>query len=603
MSYYNPVLRFGENELVEKCANAGVDGFLVVDLPTKEAQQFRRVCTDFGLSFIPLITPSNSDECIRDLAHIADSFIYVVSRSGVTGTRKSLDPNLPHLLSRVQKYTSFPLAVGFGVCTHEHFKDVGAMASGVVIGSQFINIMRNAGASGAAQAVREYAAEVSGRSTDDVRRERPLSITNSSSSNNITNMETHELLLPTRFGQFGGMYVPEALYESMGELERAYVECKNDVTFWEEIRCLHSYMGRPTPLHFADRLTEKCGGAKIFLKREDMAHTGSHKINNVVGQALIARRLGKTRIVSETSTGQNGITVATVCAKLGGLECIVYMGSEDMRRQAFAVFQIRLLGGTVVPVTSGSGSLKDAVNEAMRDCVSNVGNTHYLVASTIGCHPFPTMVRDFQRVIGTETKKQTKLLTGRLPDAVVACVGGGSNAIGMFHPFIGNESVRLIGAEAAGKGIDTSRHAATLTAGTQGVLHGAKTILLQDTKGQMMETHSVAAGLSYPGVGPEHAWLKETSRGEYYGVTDAQALAGFRDLVELEGIIPALESAHAVYQATQVASTMTREQCVVVCISGRGDKDIKTVAEVMPEIGPQIGWDIRFEGGPASVLH
>ncbi|KAJ2738504.1 anthranilate synthase / indole-3-glycerol phosphate synthase, partial [Coemansia sp. Cherry 401B] len=407
-------------------------------------------------------------------------------------------------------------------------------------------------------------------------------------------------LLPDRFGEFGGQYIPEALYDCVAELERAYVKCKDDPEFWAEFRSFYAYMGRPSPLHAAERLTAQCGGARIFLKREDLCHTGSHKLNNAIGQALVAKRLGKTRIIAETGAGQHGVGTATICAKLG-LQCIIYMGEEDMRRQALNVFRIRMLGAEVIPATTGSRTLKDAVNEAMRDLVANLQTSYYLASSSIGPHPFPTMVRDFQRVIGKEVKKDMRMLTGRLPDAVVACVGGGSNSIGMFHPFINDADVRLVGAEAAGDGVDTPKHSATISAGTLGVFHGAKTYLLQDRKGQIMETHSVSAGLDYPGVGPEHAWLRATGRAEYHAVTDAQALQGFRSLAQLEGIIPALESSHAVYQAMQLAAQLTSDQQIVICVSGRGDKDVNTVAEVLPTLGPQIGWDLRFEEDPTKI--
>ncbi|KAJ2486672.1 hypothetical protein EV174_000984 [Coemansia sp. RSA 2320] len=597
MGYYNPIMQYGERELVESCAQAGVDGYIVVDLPPEEAVSFRALCAEFGQSYIPLITPSTSKARIKRLANIADSFIYVVSRSGVTGASKTLDTHLSELLGRIQKHTDLPLAVGFGVSTHEHFADVGAMADGVVIGSQFITVMRNAEPGSAAAAARAYAEEVCGRSSNKITRAKPLP---KHGSRVAEETSVHRLLLPDRFGEFGGQYIPEALYDCVSELEEAYVQCKNDPAFWDEFRSFYPYMGRPSPLHFADRLTAKVGGAKIYLKREDLCHTGSHKLNNVVGQALLAKRLRKSRIIAETGAGQHGVATAAICAKLG-LECIIYMGSEDMRRQALNVFRIRMLGGTVIPATTGSCTLKDAVNEAMRDWVTNVQSTHYLVGSAIGCHPFPTMVRDFQCVIGNETKEQMTALTGRLPDAVVACVGGGSNSIGMFHPFIEEKGVRLIGAEAAGEGVDTAKHSATISAGSLGVFHGAKTYLLQDKKGQIMETHSVSAGLDYPGVGPEHAWLRSTGRGEYYGVTDVQALEGFRSLAQLEGIIPALESSHAVYQAMQVAATMSSDEQLVICISGRGDKDVHTVTEVLPTIGPLIGWDLRFEEDPTKI--
>ncbi|KAJ2060436.1 hypothetical protein GGI17_003723 [Coemansia sp. S146] len=566
MGYYNPIMQYGERNVVERCAQAGIDGYIVVDLPPEEAVSFRALCAEFGQSYVPLITPSTSEARIRRLVKIADSFVYVVSRSGVTGARKTLDTHLPDLLGRIQNHTDLPLAVGFGVSTHEHFTDVGAMADGVVIGSQFITVMRNAEPGKAAAAARAYAEEVCGRTINKTTRAKPLPKHASGAAEESTKQHS---VLPDRFGDFGGQYIPEALYDCVSELEQAYIQCKNDPAFWEEFRSFYPYMGRPSPLHFADRLTAKSG----------------------------AKRLGKSRIIAETGAGQHGVGTATICAKLG-LECIIYMGSEDMRRQALNVFRIRMLGGTVIPATTGSCTLKDAVNEAMRDWVTNVQNTHYLVGSAIGCHPFPTMVRDFQCVIGKETKEQMQVLTGRLPDAVVACVGGGSNSIGMFHPFIENKEVRLIGAEAAGDGVDTPKHSATITAGTLGVFHGAKTFLLQDKKGQIMETHSVSAGLDYPGVGPEHAWLKATGRGEYYGVTDVQALEGFRSLTQLEGIIPALESSHAVYKAMQIAATMRPDENLVICISGRGDKDVNTVAEVLPTIGPQIGWNLRFESDP-----
>ncbi|KAJ2795454.1 hypothetical protein H4R21_005106, partial [Coemansia helicoidea] len=599
MGYYNPIMQYGEKQVVDRCAEAGIDGYIVVDLPPEEAVSFRGLCAAAGLSYIPLITPSTSEARIQRLVQIADSFVYVVSRSGVTGARKSMDTLLPTLLGRVQKYTDLPLAVGFGVNTHEHFKDVGAMADGVVIGSQFITVMHDAPRGGAAAAVRAYAEEVSGRTSGDMAREKPLVKFGTAGA---AQSQAPQSLLPDRFGEFGGQYIPEALYDCVAELEQAYFACKNDPAFWDEFRSFYPYMGRPSPLHFADRLTARCGGAQIYLKREDLCHTGSHKLNNAIGQALVAKRLGKTRIIAETGAGQHGVGTATICAKLG-LKCIIYMGSEDMRRQALNVFRIRMLGGEVIPAVTGSCTLKDAVNEAMRDWVTNVSTTHYLVGSAIGCHPFPTMVRDFQRVIGCETKEQLHALTGRLPDAVVACVGGGSNSIGMFHPFIEERSVRLVGAEAAGDGIDTDKHSATISAGTLGVFHGAKTYLLQDKKGQIMETHSVSAGLDYPGVGPEHAWLRATGRGEYYAVTDAQALEGFRTLAELEGIIPALESSHAVYQAMQTAAAMSPDQQIVICVSGRGDKDVNTVAETLPKLGPQIGWDLRFEADPTKTQH
>lgn len=352
-------------------------------------------------------------------------------------------------------------------------------------------------------------------------------------------------------------------------------------------------MGRPGQLHLADRLTAHAGGANIWLKREDLNHTGSHKINNALGQALLARRLGKSEIIAETGAGQHGVATATVCAKLN-MKCTIYMGAEDVRRQALNVFRIKLLGAQVVAVEAGSRTLRDAVNEAMRAWVEKLDTTHYIIGSAIGPHPFPTIVRDFQSVIGRETKAQMQAKRNKLPDAVVACVGGGSNAVGMFHPFSTDPSVRLVGVEAGGDGLDTARHSATLSGGTKGVLHGVSTYVLQDSHGQILETHSVSAGLDYPGVGPELSSWKDADRAEFVVATDAQAFEGFRLCSQLEGIIPALETAHAIHGAIELAKTMRKDQDIVICLSGRGDKDVQSVAEELPTIGPKIGWDLRF---------
>jgi tryptophan synthase beta chain len=381
-----------------------------------------------------------------------------------------------------------------------------------------------------------------------------------------------------RFGEYGGRYVPETLMSAIEELDAAYQAAREDESFAMELgRLLRSYVGRPTPLYYAESLTRELGGAKIYLKREDLAHTGAHKINNAVGQALLARRMGKRRIIAETGAGQHGVATATICAKLG-LDCVVYMGEEDIRRQALNVFRMKLLGAEVRSVTTGSRTLKDAINEAMRDWVTNVVTTYYLIGSVVGPHPYPAMVRDFQSVIGAEAREQMLAAEGRLPDAAVACVGGGSNAMGLFHPFAGDAGVRLIGAEAAGRGIATGAHAASLVGGRPGVLHGARTYLLQDAAGQVLETHSISAGLDYPGVGPEHSFFRDTGRAEYVAVTDAEALDGFRLLCRTEGIIPALESAHAVAHVAKLAPAMRPDQVIVVCLSGRGDKDMDTVA-------------------------
>ncbi|MCX2726736.1 tryptophan synthase subunit beta [Thermomicrobium sp. 4228-Ro] len=384
-----------------------------------------------------------------------------------------------------------------------------------------------------------------------------------------------------RFGEFGGIYAPVTLLPAIEELIEAYEDARRDPAFQAEFeRLLRDFVGRPTPLYYAASLTEKVGGARIFLKREDLAHTGAHKINNAVGQGLLAKRMGKPRVIAETGAGQHGVATATVCAMLG-LECVVYMGELDVQRQSLNVFRMKLLGAEVRPVRSGSRTLKDAMNEAIRDWVTNVRTTYYLVGSVAGMHPYPMMVRDFQSVIGRETRQQVLEMTGRLPDAVVACVGGGSNAIGIFSAFLDDEQVELHGAEAAGEGLETGRHAASLTAGRVGVLHGSRSFVLQDEDGQIIEAHSIAAGLDYPGVGPEHAYLKTAGRAHYHPITDAEALEAFQLLCRTEGIIPALESAHAVALAVRLARERPRDQIIVVNLSGRGDKDIQTVASAL----------------------
>ncbi len=380
------------------------------------------------------------------------------------------------------------------------------------------------------------------------------------------------------FGPYGGRFVAETLMEPLDELTAAYERLKNDATFQAEYdEDLAHYVGRPSPLYFAERWTDILGGAKIYLKREDLNHTGAHKINNTIGQALLAKHLGKTRIIAETGAGQHGVASATVAARLG-LECVVYMGAEDVKRQALNVYRMKLLGAEVVPVESGSKTLKDALNEAMRDWVTNVDNTFYIIGTVAGPHPYPMLVRDFQAVIGREAKHQVLEAEGRLPDALVACVGGGSNAIGLFYPFIEDEAVAMYGVEGGGDGVDTPRHAAPLCAGRPGVLHGNRTYLVEDDNGQIIETHSVSAGLDYPGVGPEHAWLKDSGRASYVAATDSEALQAFHDLTRFEGIMPALESSHALAYATKLAPQMDKDKIIVVNLSGRGDKDIHTVA-------------------------
>ena len=569
------------------------------------------------------------------LCKIADSFIYVVSRMGVTGATGKLSSGLPELLDRVHRYSNnVPAAVGFGVSTHEHFVEVGKFAEGVVIGSQIVTTLANAPAGQGAQKVEEYCTEIRGRKVgkhtvtngvvkaeEDERpksdgqhlenghgnSEMPVHVDevikpgqNGSGPGLATQLEALNMnggeiaAIPSRFGEFGGQYVPESLMDCLAELEEGFNTAKNDPTFWEEYKSYYAYMGRPGQLHQAERLTEHAGGATIWLKREDLNHTGSHKINNALGQILLARRLGKTEIIAETGAGQHGVATATVCAKFG-MKCTIYMGAEDVRRQALNVFRIKLLGAKVVAVEAGAMTLRDAVNESLRAWVVDLSTTHYIIGSAIGPHPFPTIVRTFQSVIGNETKDQMQRLKGKLPDAVVACVGGGSNAVGMFYPFAQDPSVRMLGVEAGGDGLDTERHSATLTGGSKGVLHGVRTYVLQNKHGQISETHSVSAGLDYPGVGPELSSWKDSGRAEFTAATDAQAFEGFRLLSQLEGIIPALETAHAIWGAVGLAKEMGKGKDIVVSLSGRGDKDVQSVADELPTIGPKIGWDLRCE--------
>ncbi|KAF8847048.1 tryptophan synthase-like protein [Acephala macrosclerotiorum] len=622
MGYYNPILSYGEERLLNDCREAGVNGFIIVDLPPEEAVSFRKFCTKGGLSYVPLIAPATSESRMKLLCKLADSFIYVVSRMGVTGATGTLNTGLPDLLRRVKEYSGEkPAAVGFGVSTRDHFLSVAQIADGVVIGSQIIIELSKAPAGQGAKAVEEYCATVGGRrnapnggltrkvgivETMDAAHEpngkvQVDGVIKESSGPGLadqiealnTDGPVDPAHLPQRFGEFGGQYVPESLMDCLSELEEGFNKIKDDPAFWEEYRTYYPWMGRPGQLHLAERLTEHAGGANIWLKREDLNHTGSHKINNALGQILLARKLGKTEIIAETGAGQHGVATATVCAKFG-MKCTIYMGAEDVRRQALNVFRIKLLGADVIAVEAGSRTLRDAVNEAMRAWVVKLDTTHYIIGSAIGPHPFPTIVRTFQSVIGNETKAQMMEKRGKLPDAVVACVGGGSNAVGMFYPFSKDPSVKLLGVEAGGDGIDTNRHSATLSGGSKGVLHGVRTYVLQDKHGQITDTHSVSAGLDYPGVGPELASWKDSERAKFIAATDAEAFIGFRLISQLEGIIPALESAHAVYGAMELAKTMDKDKDIVICLSGRGDKDVQSVADELPILGPKIGWDLRF---------
>lgn len=597
MGYYNPLLAYGEDKAIQDAAEAGANGFIMVDLPPEEAISFREKCRKYRLSYVPLIAPSTTLHRIKFLASIADTFIYVVSKMGTTGSSEKIAMNnaLPDILARIRSYTSIPLAVGFGVATRDHFNVVSdAGADGVVIGSRLVSVIKDAPKEGISRHVEAYCREISqiGQPTR-IRSALAAQLPSQELRDGIpaSNVTSDPVVLPARFGSYGGQYVPEALVDCLAELEDAHKAAITDPEFWKEFRSHFNYMNRPSQFYLAENLTKDAGGANIWLKREDLNHTGSHKINNAIGQILLARRIGKTRIIAETGAGQHGVATATVCAKFG-LECVIYMGAEDVRRQALNVFRIEMLGGKVIPVHSGSCTLKDAVNEAMRDWVTNLSTTHYLVGSAIGPHPFPTIVRDFQKVIGEEIKDQMQKARGKLPDVVVACVGGGSNAIGTFYDFIKDKNVRLVGVEAGGEGIDGDRHSATLSMGQPGVLHGVRTYILQSKEGQIIETHSISAGLDYPGVGPEHAWLKDSGRAEYVVATDEEALRGFRMLTQREGIIPALESSHAIWEAVRLAKSLPKDQDLVVCLSGRGDKDVEQISELLPKWADILDWHV-----------
>ncbi|KAJ4483075.1 bifunctional tryptophan synthase TRP1 [Lentinula edodes] len=600
MGYYNPILAYGEDKAIQDASEAEANGFIMVDLPPEEALTFREKCAKVQLSYVPLIAPSTTLHRIKFLASIADTFIYIVSKMGTTGSSDKIAMNiaLPDIISRVREYATVPVAVGFGVANRGHFDYVAnAGADGVVIGSRIVTVIKDAPPGQGNQKVTEYLSQISHKGEPATSRSPPPPRLSTPTLNvnkdgpPIANTTADPTVLPARFGQFGGQYVPEAIVDCLAELEEAHKSAMADPEFWKEFRGLYGYMNRPSELYLAENLTKDAGGANIWLKREDLNHTGSHKINNAIGQILLAKRIGKTRIIAETGAGQHGVATATVCARFG-LECIIYMGSEDVRRQALNVFRIEMLGGKVIPVHSGSCTLKDAVNEAFRDWVTNLATTHYLVGSAIGPHPFPTIVRDFQKVISQEIKEQLHAKRGKLPEAVVACVGGGSNAIGTFYNFIEDKTVRLIGVEAGGEGLDGDRHSATLSKGQPGVLHGVRTYIMQSPAGQIIETHSISAGLDYPGVGPEHSWLKDSGRAEYIVATDEEALRGFRILTQREGIIPALESSHAIWGAMQLAKTLPKDADIVVCLSGRGDKDVEQISQLLPKWADKLDWHI-----------
>eukprot|EP00551_Chaetoceros_affinis_P006149 CAMPEP_0203672558 /NCGR_PEP_ID=MMETSP0090-20130426/8582_1 /ASSEMBLY_ACC=CAM_ASM_001088 /TAXON_ID=426623 /ORGANISM="Chaetoceros affinis, Strain CCMP159" /LENGTH=696 /DNA_ID=CAMNT_0050537891 /DNA_START=265 /DNA_END=2355 /DNA_ORIENTATION=+ len=582
MGYYNPFYQFGIEKLCKEASAAGADGFIIVDLPPEETAELSPACAKYGLSNVPLIAPTSSDDRIALLAGQASTFLYCVSVAGVTGARDALPDDLEEFVARIRAKTDLPIAVGFGISNPSMVQGVANISDGVVVGSAILRAMESVGKDATteekAAAVKDI---ISNLCTGLKQSENPTNQATALGTipQTKTSDERHAV---THFGKFGGQFIPETLSEAFREIEEEYNKIKNDPAFLAELEeYRRDFVGGPTPLHLADRLTEMCGGAKIWLKREDLAHTGAHKINNAIGQALLAKRIGKPRIIAETGAGQHGVATSTICAKLG-LDCTVYMGAVDCERQKLNVFRMNTLGAKVVPVQDGQRTLKDAINEAMRDWVTNVRDTHYLIGSAVGPHPFPQIVRDFQSVMGIEMKKQMLEKAGKLPDVVVACVGGGSNAIGAFHPFVEDEGVELHGVEAAGHGIDTDQgHCATLTKGTPGVLQGALTYVIQESSGQTLNTHSISAGLDYPGVGPEHAYLKDIGRAKYNAVTDEQALEGFKMMCEYEGIIPALETSHAIYYAIQLAKELGPDKDIVINMSGRGDKDMPQVARIM----------------------
>ncbi|CAM9706380.1 unnamed protein product, partial [Scytosiphon promiscuus] len=518
MSYLNPLLAYGLDKLVMDTKRSGADGFLVVDLLPERAHDLVAKCRANKLSFIPLATPATPQDRIPLIASVADSFIYCVSVAGVTGARSHLPPDLERFLARVRAATDKPLSVGFGISSAEQVKQVAAIADGVVVGSAFMNAIDE----------RNEAPTAGGPSRVDA----------------------------GYFGSFGGSYIPETVVQAHRALMDAYSAAMADPKFHEELTWYRQeYTGGPTPLHYAKRLTAANGGAQIWLKREEAAHTGGNRINSAIGQALLAKRVGLNRIVSATGSGQQGVAAATACA-LFGMESIIYMGAVDCERQDLNVLKMKTLGAKVVPVHSGGRKLKDAMNEAMRDCVTNVADTFYMAGSAVGSHPFPTIVRDLQSVVGREARSQIIERTGTLPDFIVACVGGGGSAIGIFHPFMQDVDaghVKLVGVEAGGSGTRNPVSAASLTRGSPGILHGTRSYLLQNENGQVDQTHSVAAGLDYPGVGPEHAWLKHTGRAEYVAVKDEHAVAAVKLLARTEGLIAGLEPAHGIHHAMEAS--------------------------------------------------
>jgi tryptophan synthase len=596
--YYNPIRAYGIDAFTKAAYKAGADALLCVDLPPEAASTLPLN----GLGLVPLITPTTTNERIYDISTTLNTpFIYCVALLGVTGARNSIPKELPGYLLRAKaamKSDRPPMVVGFGISSRELYKEVATLSDGVVVASAMLDRMLIS--STPIETAKNMASELTGRDKslgfpkrlthEDMKQAEEKEDVDKKDKarvliESLDVLSTSSTILkPSRgpgwYGDFGGSFIPETLRFAIDELTSAFEAARYDLSFWEEIKSYNSFVGRPTPLHEAATLTRTAGGAHIWLKREDLSHTGAHKINNALGQALLAKRIGKSKIIAETGAGQHGVAVATVCAKLG-LQCSIYMGAVDIERQALNVFRMKSMGAHVISVEGGTRTLKDAVNEAMRAWVTSVTDTHYILGSAVGPHPFPLIVREFQKVIGAEAKEQFYTLNnGKLPSAVVACVGGGSNAIGMFHEFVEHSSVQLVGVEAAGAGLESGMHCAPLSRGTPGVLHGTLSMLMQTSDGQVMETHSISAGLDYPGVGPEHSFLKASGRATYVAATDDDALNGFDILCRTEGIIPALETAHAIDAAVKMAATMKSDQHLIICLSGRGDKDIASVAKV-----------------------
>ncbi|KAF9894973.1 tryptophan synthetase [Aspergillus nanangensis] len=558
MGHYNPILSYGVLPFLLDCKASGVSGVIVVDLPPEEAVDFSNGCVRTGLSYIPLIAPSTPLNHMDLLCTMATSFIYVVSRMGVTGTTATISSNLPNQIERVKQIArDIPLAVGFGISTREHFLKVASIADGVIIGSQIIKTISVPLPDRPSDAVKNYCQEISGQK----KTRRPPAFV--ATENTLVKTLSIAHKLPGKFGSFGGQFVPEPLARCLRELERGFYDAIGSPDFWKEYYSYNSYLGRPSHLHWAPRLTKYAGGANIWVKREDLNHTGSTSINNALGQMIVARWLGKTNIIAETSTGQHGVATATVCAKFG-MKCTIYMGANDAQQQQAEVTHMRMLGATVVAVETGSRRVVDAINEAFRVWIGNLETTHYMIGSAIGPHPFPTMVRTFQSVIGDETKLQILVATGHLPDAVVASVGEGSHEVGMFHAFVEDASVQLVGVEDGGP--NRSQQSATPSNASVGILHGARTYVLQDSHGECLKS----AGMGYPGVAPELANWKESHRVKFITANDTDAMRGLKALEQMEDIIPTLESCHAAWGAVVTARDLGPGKSLVVCLSGQG---------------------------------